>query len=42
MKDGKPVQKSSNSRVMINAAFFQEIKPNGGSRPRVTEPADME
>jgi hypothetical protein len=34
--------KSIKSRVMIDAAFFREINPNSGSRPRVTEPADME
>lgn len=39
---GNPVQKSINSRVMIDAAFFQEINPNSSSRPRVTVPADME
>jgi hypothetical protein len=33
----KVVQKSINSRVMIDAAFFQELNPNN-SRQRVTEP----
>lgn len=42
MEDGSPVQKSINSRVMIDAAFFQEINPNSDSRPHVTEPAGME
>jgi hypothetical protein len=41
-ENGHPVQKSINSRVMIDAAFFQEINPNSGSRPRVTVPADKE
>jgi hypothetical protein len=42
MKDGEPVQKSINGKVMIDAAFFQEVNPYSGSRPRVTEPAHME
>jgi hypothetical protein len=35
---GRPVQKSINGRVMIDAAFFQEINPDSSSRPHVTKP----
>jgi hypothetical protein len=38
MKNNKPVRVPINSRVMIDATFFQEINPNSGSRPRVTKP----
>lgn len=42
VENGTPVQKSINGRIMIDATFFQEIKPNTGSRPRVTEAVGME
>jgi hypothetical protein len=41
-KAGYYIQKSINSRVIIDTAFFQEINPNSNSRLYVTEPADTE
>ncbi len=40
IKEGKPVRVPVDSRVLINAAFFEEINPNN-SRPRVNEPGQM-
>jgi hypothetical protein len=38
MRRGRPVRVAINSEVMIDAAFFTEMNPNGGSRLSVTEP----
>jgi hypothetical protein len=39
MKNGQPVEFSVDTRMMVDAAFFQKINPNY-SRVKVTKPTD--